>query len=239
MNTYKTHEIILSTKGMSNFQLVAEDNKIYPSLFNRDNPHDLIDNLGNNQHLYIISDEKIEEENWVYEKNLNQETHIYEVYKRIDRLCFFRFRNVPIFLDKDSNNAKKIIASTDPSIKFPTPDSLDLYPFSYTQKKYPQTFIDYFISEYNKENKIEKVEVEYEKLASYGRVLLPCSPHNTKENSDMSIYKDYIKINPDNTINIKPLKDSWSREEVIEILKKFRKETYNGYSAEKWISKNL
>ena len=31
----------------------------------------------------------------------------------------------------------------------------------------------------------------------------------------------------------------YSREQVIELLHKFRKETYNGYSASKWIKENI
>ena len=41
--------------------------------------------------------------------NLNNNTKFYRVYKRNGRLCFFRFDNVPIYLDiKKSHNAVKI-----------------------------------------------------------------------------------------------------------------------------------
>ncbi len=37
-------------------------------------------------------------------------------------------------------------------------------------------------------------------------------------NSLNSIFNQIIKINPNNTINIKPIKDSWNRTEVVELL---------------------
>lgn len=73
------------------------------------------------QHLYITSDDEIKEGDWIYERNFNNETFIYQIYKRNDRLCFFRFTNVPIYLDRNTNNAKKIIATTDKALKLFNP----------------------------------------------------------------------------------------------------------------------
>lgn len=117
--------------------------------------------------LYFLSDEKIKEGDWVYENNLNQETKIYQIQRREGKLLFFRFRNVPIWLDKDSHNCKKIIATTNE----------DLYPiieerYSNGEKKGvksqiilsrpSQQFIEKYIAEYNKGNVISDVLVEYE-----------------------------------------------------------------------------
>jgi hypothetical protein len=62
-----------------------------------------------NQNIYITSDEEIKEGDWVYENNLNQETKVYQIIKRDDKLMFFRFRSVPIWLDKNQHGCKKII----------------------------------------------------------------------------------------------------------------------------------
>ena len=83
--------------------------------------------------------EKIEGGNKVYEKNLNTEESVYEVYKRNDKLGFFRFRNVFISFDKQ-NSAKKVIA---------------------TQPQLSPEYIQQFIEEYNK-GEVKDVEIEME-----------------------------------------------------------------------------
>jgi hypothetical protein len=61
-------------------------------------------------YILAVSDEEIKEGDLVYENNLNQETTIYQIQKRDNKLMFFRFRNVPIWLDRNQHNCKKIIA---------------------------------------------------------------------------------------------------------------------------------
>jgi len=68
---------------------------------------------GENINIYITNDEEIKEGDWVYENNLNQETKVYQIIKRDDKLMFFRFRSVPIWLDKNQHGCKKIILTTD------------------------------------------------------------------------------------------------------------------------------
>ena len=53
-----------------------------------------------------------------------------------------------------------------------------------------------------------------------------------------------LKLNQDNTITIHPIKDSWSREEVINILHQYSEETYDKYKEDlkirnDWIKENL
>lgn len=75
----------------------------------------------------------------------------------------------------------------------------------------PQSFIEKFVEKYNKGDIITEVMVEY--------IL-------NNEDFDDIIEKvwdnDYkLKINvKDNTINIKPIKDSWSREEIVKLFNK-------------------
>lgn len=82
----------------------------------------------------------------------------------------------------------KVIASTDPSLNLPIPS---------------QSFIEEYTSEYTKGNKIEEVLVEFEAYDGYPPV---------------SFMPDTLKVNPkDNTITIKRVKDSWTRDEVTNL----------------------
>ena len=159
----------------------------------------------------------------------NQETQIYQIYNRNNELGFFRFRNVWISLNRKQNSAKKIIATTDNSLELPQP---------------PQQFSEEFIEEYNQENIITDVLVEYE------------NKFDGKEYVDeLDAYgydkvKSILKINrKDNNITIKIAKDSWSREEVIEFANKVKEYCENGWKSDslhrvffewdKWIEENL
>ena len=58
-----------------------------------------------------------------------------------------------------------------------------------------------------------------------------------------------ILINQDNTINIKPIKDNWNREEIVEFGEKIKEYCKNGYKSDslhkvfyewdKWVEENL
>jgi hypothetical protein len=103
---------------------------------------------------------------------------------------------MPYWGNKDT--LKKIIATTDTSLGIAL---------------IPEQFINYFIKEYNKGNVIKEVLVEYEEYEIKQIEWFQEAPYTHK-------YKELkIKLNSDNTINIKPIKDSWSREEVVKLLK--------------------
>lgn len=120
---------------------------------------------------------------------------------------------------------KKIIATTNKSIILP-----DRFPSFIYLPQPSQSFIEKFVEEYNKGNVITEVMVEYE----WGKT--------GKKVREVEVFDDVLKINPDNTINISMPKDSWSREEVIELIQKYSKEC-TGWSwfetDEKWIEENL
>ena len=88
-----------------------------------------------------------------------------------------------------------------------------------------KTFIEYFLTEYNNKNYVQWVGVEYEEL-SCQNVVQVC-------------YRK-LKVNEDNTITIKPAKQSWNREEVTQLIRIAffrnggRKEDFNT-----WIEQNL
>ena len=143
------------------------------------------------QHLYITSDEKIKEGNWYIDdcdKIRNSVTSDEEYWDR-------RF------------GYKKIIASTDPALY--TEDTKDkLCGISFP--KLSQSFIEKYIEEYNKGNIITEVIVEYEDNGSeewFG---------DNYEGEPVWNEKIEPKVNSkDNTITIKKVKDSWTKDEVI------------------------
>ena len=150
------------------------------------------------QHLYITSDEEIKEGDWcayLFANDGNSDHRIIKATK--------------------SNTASiqewwhKIIATTDSVLIFNQKDfpvTVPIFP------QIPQSFISLYIEEYNKGNKIEKVEVEYEEATNQ-------VPNGKTIN--------WLKINPDNTISIKPIKESWNREEVEELCDQAHLAGYN------------
>jgi len=142
---------------------------------------------------------------------------------------------------------KKIIATTDKELDLPRPS---------------KQFIKEYFEEYNKGNNITEVKVEYEN----GKTCVVCGAYQIKEYLSChypkggntccggSLYHK-LKVNSDNTINIKSTKTSWNREEVIEFAYKILTATGKGIKAEmvdiiknphieftgvdKWIEENL
>lgn len=127
-----------------------------------------------NQHLYITSDEEIKEGDIYFSILISK---VYTAPKG--------------FIKSKINNPKteyKVIASTDKSLGLPQPS---------------QSFIEKYISEYNKVNIIKEVMVEYNMLIAH-------------DNQGNKLIEYDLKISKDNTITISRVKDSWNKEEVIE-----------------------
>lgn len=145
----------------------------------------------NLQHLYITSDEEIKVDDWMYSQ----------------------MDGYPTQWDGDLSESKnpkeygynKIISTTDKSITTPGYNSFDEDDICNCYLPKPsQQFIEKYIEEYNKGNIITDVLVEYNK-ATYEKWM---------KNGASPVF-DTIKVNPkDNTITIKKVKDSYSREEV-------------------------
>lgn len=126
----------------------------------------------------------------------------------------------------------KVIATTDSSLQW----AIDKSPYSMEIHGLPQpstAFIEKYIAEYNKGNIITKVMVEYE---------------NIYPESLPNHHKFILKVDNNNTITIRKVKDSWSREEVVELINKFETDTspnrFEGYGTEQedineWIEQNL
>ena len=147
-------------------------------------------------HLYIISDDEIKENGTHFYNPHSGQLHIsgnHTDYKAVN-----------------NNGCKKIIATTDTLLKIEINGNRgNLLPdvsFDINLPQPSQQFIQKYIEEYNKGHIITDVLVEYEYLLD-DRAVLP--------------YWN-LKINTkDNTITIKKLKETYTKEELSQILENF------------------
>ena len=153
------------------------------------------DYIGINQHLYIISDDEIIEGDWFY-----------NIHSKIVGRAAFNF-------GKDEL-AKKIIATTDTSLYIHQEETFYLPERVFYLPQPSQQFIQKYIEEYNKGNTITDVLVEYELISNEEYFLNTINP-----DENVPYFDENLKINPkDNTITIKKAKDSYTREEVIDLI---------------------
>jgi hypothetical protein len=157
------------------------------------------------QHLYILSDDEIKVSDWYM---VLPEDSV--------RQCNMKFH--------PHRDFKKIIASTDPSLSLQCKYCGRIKVISsglcgncgrFSSNLLPspsQSFIEKYVEEYNKRNKIEDIMIEYEEET------------NTQIANEIPLglhIPEHIKINSkDNTITIKKIKDSWTREEVVDLINK-------------------
>jgi len=188
------------------------------------------------KHLYITSDEVIKIEDWVICKNDVFKPECKEEINDLQNWC------------------KKIIATTDKSLNLPL---------------IPQSFIETYIEEYNKGNMIENIEIEIEDRFTIYKNCNNCLHYRNEgcKNPKTNFHackRDFITWDPKNDnvfgllcnsknkISIKPIKDSWNREEVIALCKQaYFDGHYEGgsnvsgpmmsdkCSDEEWIKENL
>jgi hypothetical protein len=239
MNTFKNAKcIILPSEQKSNLYFYKEgkfvkDGKLVFNTIKRE--------LAAPQHLYIISDEEIQEGDWC---------------------IMFRINDIPLVLKYKYGNketmfanslpSKKILAATDSSLRIARKNSHPNSIWKLDGTLLPtlsKEFISLYIEEYNKGNVIEEVEVEYE----------------IKDVNPMSLSwkEDYLrfglmhksnmqkrpKLNSNNEINIRLIKESWNREELDILLKKHELDIVNYLKSDcpyakpsfhhKWIKENL
>lgn len=176
-------------------------------------------------HLYLYSDEAFNENDWYYDAmqsivRIGSNNHIAGGYK------------------------KKIIATTDKSLmkKLEVPygqihhhnnnfNGIIIQKSGKTYKYLPQPS-EAFIQKYCKLGGIDEVDVEY--------------THGTWDYDEIlkSVFKYKLKINSHNEIAIHSIKNSWDKEEVITLLNKYCKDTYDKYLEDQeirndWIKQNL
>ena len=156
------------------------------------------------QHLYIISDDEIKEGDWCINTGGNiKDSFPFRVTKEVMNNKFI----------------KKIIATTDSSLEINSNfDYNHLLPnkndFRFYLPQPSEQFIQKYIEEYNRGNIITDVLVEYELISNEEYFLNTINPDD-----DVPYFDERLKINhKDNTITIKKIKDSYSREEVEKLL---------------------
>lgn len=217
---WKQHELVmLPTTAKANLFINNVNGKL---LFDNDSTLHRVLPKGIYQHIYITSNEKIKEGDWCI---------MLDSFENVFSIPQHYTNPKTQHLNK---GLRKIIACTDDSLRI---GKLEVGGKIEHLPQIPQSFIEKFVEEYNKGNVITKVMIEY--------IL-------NNEDFDDIIEKvwdnDYkLKINvKDNTINIKPIKDSWSREEVVDILKKYNDkystlffDTDKKDVLNKWVSENL
>lgn len=177
-------------------------------------------------HLYILSDDKVKNGDYVCPVNYQG-------------VWTFQKAPCPLPYWGNSKECQKVIATTDFSLKqfIPHMDCNGQGCDDCLNRLLPQpsqSFVDKYVAEYNKGNVITEVMVEYDEL-----------PNLWDEKKEFGECK--LKVNPkDNTITIKKIKDSWTRDEVANLIRIFRSEllaevltgNVSGFT-ENWIENNL
>lgn len=220
---WKKHKLILlPSEGKSIFGLLGKVNKLH--IYKNDEFNTLLDELAHPHHLYLLSDDEIKDKDWC--------------------ILFDNFNNVmsnPQQYNKSKNHVlnnglKKITATTNSSLRIKEIlDEEDT--IHHFLPQFSKEFIEQFITEYNKGNVITDIMVECETNYVEWK-------HSNKESLKETLK---LKINSkDNTINIKPIKDSWNREEVIKLFKEHNLNINKKHNlsfiqefTDKWIKENL
>jgi len=156
-----------------------------------------------NQHLYFLSDDEIKEGDWYLK---NGESIIVSALGEI--------------VKGDYKNCKKIIATTDMSLK------QEIFGLGETAMCFlPQPsegFIQKFVNAYNSGNPITEVMVEYNHILS-----------------TTGLNNEWLKVASDNTITIRKMKDSWTTQDVINLLQQFNNDKPGEFDCSKWIEENI
>ena len=172
------------------------------------------------QHLYITSDEEINNDDWCV-LDLGENTRIVQVESLNSGHPIFTVDIVDGYAHL--SDLRKIIATTDKSITIYGYDSSDEE--SIVKCYFPhlsKEFIEAYIKAYNEGNIITDVAVEYENTVRnrFGEVHIQTINDGEEYIKTTILISSILKVNPDNTINIKQSKDSWSRNEVVELCTK-------------------
>lgn len=229
---YQEAEVVMLATNSKESSAILLGVTKYHSVLTKSVLHDTNDWMvhGKGQHLYFLSDDEIKEDDSYLNTSSNR--LIAQATKDDEKY----FKNYP-------HNCKKIIATTDESLRISYKENnhQPLSSNNYTLPRPSDSFIKKYIEEYNAGRQITKVLVEYE---DKGKVIW--EEYGGMVDSTW-IANIILKVNPDNTITITKLKDSYSREEVIELL--YDALTSNGpglwnvgwdsEDANNWIKENL
>ena len=156
------------------------------------------------QHLYITSDEPIVEGEYAYDICYNRIVKVKEI-----KNSFVSLDVINGLTHSNISNLRKIIATTDTSLRLPSPS--------------PE-FISVYITAYNKGEQIKDIMVEYEDYLNEDLAL----------SGSFTNYR--LKIDNSNCITIRKVKDSWTREEVIWFI---RQSFYNALNKSEELNKKF
>lgn len=214
MSTFKrTKVVMLPTENKSNIYKNDQGIMTY-------NTHPNFGRLGwKPQHLYFLSDDKIQEGDW---------------YMWTDNQAIAHSDDMLDYLEKHrkAGDVKKVIATTDKSllVKNTLIRKVQDVEMKGNHLKALAEPSKGFIEKFVKKGGIDEVEVEY------GYKIDKSSGHFMQTR----VY--FLKVSSDNTITVKPIKNSWNRKEVEELLYQFYTESTNSnYSGSfnSWIKENL
>lgn len=231
MTWVKRDVVTLSTNEKTDLQKFGQSLRLKNShVF----PH-VKEELGYYQHLYILSNEKPSIGDWSI--NLNS-PHPHKELCRIDNK-----KELDNYINNPKNKCRKIIATTDKSLIMKK-DIVGGFKTGLALPQPSQFFIKVFVESHYGSEPITQVMVEYEVDGT------TCGYEDTHGlgtcDGACQGFCDWrhllkLKVNPkDNTISIRKVKNSWNREEVIELIEKFCFENCDtDYDNEKWIEDNL
>ena len=211
MSTFKKAKVVmLSTNNKSNIVL-GKRNTLYNT---KDIPNVEFNNVlsPNNwiyQHLYIISDDEIKENN----------THFYNPHSGQLHIS----GNHTDYIAINKNGCKKIIATTDVSLGLPQPS---------------QQFIQKYIEEYNKGNIITNVLVEYNCGDSHCS-LFGCQKHLGCKNESIQTVKINPKDNTITIKKLKDSWNREEVSNLIKLFANNYQYASNDIGYNKWIEENL
>lgn len=165
-------------------------------------------NTYKNQHIYFLSNDEIKEGDW-YHNSIDNSI------KQASDWIYV-------------STCKKIIATTDESLKIIPKgfkSGVGALSHAYRLPQPSQYFLHLYYTIYNTGKPIEWVSIEYELNQCDGcQANLPIIDgiHRDSQMFGIACSKEMynkLKINPkDNTITIRPIKNSWNRDEVIELI---------------------
>lgn len=175
--------------------------------------------------IYILSDEEIKEGDWCIDLRPIRGVNVFKCTGFSKSIGFDGWIKNGIVILNPKDQCMKIIATTDSSL-ITYKDGTNPIIGEFIPVKLPQPsqqFLEVFVREYNNGNVIKEVLVEYEQtklyIESHNLVQYESKPkefqhlHSTNHEDIWS-----LKINlKDNTITIKRVKDSWNRDEVLQL----------------------
>lgn len=166
-------------------------------------------------HLYFISDEEIQVGDWYIWKGYLNKIQETPIIHCYDTSYGSGLDNTKVI---NNGRSTKIVATTDTSLGLPL---------------IPQSFVEKYCK---KNGNIKEAMIETEYVEGIGSATTDSRGHRLG---------DKIKTRKDNTVIVSRVKDSWTREEVIELLYTFgeimedRNSVRPYYRYEEWIEQNL